>query len=46
MNSESTREEFVRLLTQHQRRVYAYILGIVPNWNDADEILQETNIRL
>ncbi|MBA4105970.1 MAG: RNA polymerase subunit sigma-70 [Pirellula sp.] len=46
MSSASPREEFVRLLTQHQRRVYAYILGIVPNWNDADEILQETNIRL
>ena len=46
MNSPADREEFVRLLTQHQRRVYAYILGIVPNWNDADEILQETNIRL
>jgi RNA polymerase sigma-70 factor (ECF subfamily) len=46
MDHENTRAEFVRLLTQHQRRVYAYILGIVPNWNDADEILQETNIRL
>jgi RNA polymerase sigma-70 factor, ECF subfamily len=46
MTADSTREEFVRLLTKHQRRVYAYILGIVPNWNDADEILQETNIRL
>lgn len=46
MDPEQTRAEFVRLLTQHQRRVYAYILGVVPNWNDADEILQETNIRL
>jgi RNA polymerase sigma-70 factor (ECF subfamily) len=46
MSSDSAREVFVRLLTQHQRRIYAYILGIVPNWNDADEILQETNIRL
>lgn len=46
MEPEQTRSEFVRLLTQHQRRVYAYILGVVPNWNDADEILQETNIRL
>ena len=46
MEPEQTRAEFVRLLTQHQRRVYAYILGVVPHWNDADEILQETNIRL
>jgi len=26
--------------------VYGYILSVVPNWADADEILQETNIRL
>lgn len=45
-DEDQKRAEFVKLLTQHQRRVYAYILGVVPNWNDADEILQETNIRL
>jgi len=38
--------EFVRLLTRHERRVYAYILSLVPNWADADELLQETNVRL
>jgi RNA polymerase sigma-70 factor (ECF subfamily) len=37
---------FVRLLTQHERRVYAYILALAGDWNDADEILQETNVRL
>ena len=37
---------FVRLLTQNERRVYAFILSLVPNWSDADEILQETNVRL
>jgi RNA polymerase sigma-70 factor (ECF subfamily) len=37
---------FVRLLTQHERRVYAFILSLVPSWHDADEILQETNVRL
>lgn len=39
-------DNFVRLLTAHQHRVYAYILGMVPNWADADEVLQETNVRL
>ena len=39
-------QEFVRLLTQSQRRVYAFVLAMVPNWADADEILQETNVRL
>jgi RNA polymerase sigma-70 factor (ECF subfamily) len=38
--------QFVRLLTQNERRVYAFILSLVPNWADADEILQETNVRL
>lgn len=36
----------MRLLTQHERMLYAYILRLVVNWNDADEILQETNVRL
>lgn len=43
---DESRQAFVRLLTQHERLVYAYILRLVPNWTDADEILQETNIRL
>ncbi|MCG8583699.1 MAG: sigma-70 family RNA polymerase sigma factor [Pirellulales bacterium] len=46
MPTEDSHKDFVRLLTQHQRRVYSYILGLVPNWADADEILQETNVRL
>lgn len=33
-------------MTKHERLVYGYILSLVPNWADADEILQETNIRL
>jgi RNA polymerase sigma-70 factor (ECF subfamily) len=46
MSIEESRRLFVRLLTQHQRRVYGYILKLIVNWNDADEILQETNLRL
>ena len=46
MSIDESRRQFVRLLTQHQRRVYGYILKLVVNWNDADEILQETNLRL
>jgi RNA polymerase sigma-70 factor (ECF subfamily) len=33
-------------MTKHERLVYGYILSLVPHWADADEILQETNIRL
>lgn len=44
--SQPDTARFVRLLTQHERRVYAYILALVVDWNDADEILQETSVRL
>ncbi|MEM8947159.1 MAG: sigma-70 family RNA polymerase sigma factor [Planctomycetota bacterium] len=43
---DERQREFVRLLTKCERSLYGYIFSLVPNWNDADEILQETNIRL
>jgi RNA polymerase sigma-70 factor (ECF subfamily) len=46
MHLDESKRLFVRLLTQHDRRVYGYILSMLPNWTDADEVLQETNIRL
>jgi RNA polymerase sigma-70 factor (ECF subfamily) len=36
-------EEFVRLLTANQHRIYAFILILVPHTPDADDILQETS---
>ncbi len=44
-SSESV-EAFVRLLGQNQRRVFLYVMTLVPNWNDAEEIIQETNLVL
>jgi RNA polymerase sigma-70 factor, ECF subfamily len=38
--------EFVRLLTQHDRGIMLFILSLVPNWTDAEEIQQETNVKL
>ncbi len=35
-------EAFVSLLTDNQARIYSYVLSLVPNFNDADDILQET----
>lgn len=46
MSLAENQKRFVRLLTQHERGVYAYILKLVLDWNDANEILQETNVRL
>ncbi len=36
-------EEFVQSLTDCQRSLYAYILQLLPNANDADDVLQSTN---
>lgn len=46
MSLDAKQKAFVRLLTQHERGVYAYILKLVLDWNEANEILQETNVRL
>jgi RNA polymerase sigma-70 factor (ECF subfamily) len=36
-------EQFVRLLSKYQQRIYSFILTLIPHWADADEVLQETN---
>ena len=40
----SPQEEFIKLFTRYQRRVYLYILSQIPNPVDAEEIHQETNV--
>jgi RNA polymerase sigma-70 factor (ECF subfamily) len=40
-NSQKT-EAFLTLLMANQRRINSYILSLVPNFNDADDIMQET----
>src|SRR5258706_7532681 len=46
--SESHRRtsDFVKRLSQTERRINGYILSLVPNWSDADEIAQETKLKL
>ncbi len=44
MNKES--QAFVRLLTQAQPSIYAYILSLVLDHAQADDLLQETNLTL
>jgi RNA polymerase sigma-70 factor (ECF subfamily) len=39
-------EEFVQVLTREQRRLFFYIFGLVPNWGEAEEVLQNTNLVL
>jgi RNA polymerase sigma-70 factor, ECF subfamily len=43
---EARRAEFVRLLTSHQLDIYFYVHSLVPDPNDAAEILQDTNVVL
>lgn len=46
MSLDKDQEEFVRLLAKSERRLSTYILTLVPHYADADEILQETHVRL
>lgn len=39
-------EQFMVLFTAHQRRLYHYILALLPNPGDAEDVLQETNLVL
>jgi RNA polymerase sigma-70 factor, ECF subfamily len=43
---DSRSREFVRLFQRNERKLYGYILSLVPNIEAADEISQETNLRL
>jgi RNA polymerase sigma-70 factor (ECF subfamily) len=38
--------EFSRLFSGSERRIKGYVLSLVPNWADAEEIFAETNARL
>jgi len=37
---------FVELLGKYERQLNSYVLALVPNWADADDIVQQTRIRL
>ncbi len=39
-------EDFVRLLMANERRIFAYVLALLPNLADAEDVLQETSIVL
>jgi RNA polymerase sigma-70 factor (ECF subfamily) len=39
-------EAFVQVLTRDQRRILLYIHSLIPNWGEAEEVLQNTNLVL
>lgn len=38
--------EFVQLLTRNHAAVLGYIFSLVPNWSDAEDVLQQTSLLL
>jgi RNA polymerase sigma-70 factor, ECF subfamily len=45
-DDEARDAEFVRLLTSHQLDIYLYVHSLVPDRNDAAEIVQDANVVL
>lgn len=35
-------EQFMLMLLENERRIYGFILSLVHNWSDADDLMQET----
>lgn len=45
-NNDQRVSDFARLLLESRKRLHAFILTLVPNWDDADELEQRTAIIL
>src|SRR5947207_14156427 len=39
-----SRKQLMALMTRHQRQIFSYIYVLVPNRNDAEDLLQETSL--
>src|SRR5258705_766934 len=44
--SDVDREEFARLFSRNARRIYGFIMTLVFNHHDAEEVFQNTNVIL
>lgn len=42
--ADSSTDEFHRLFLQNQRRIYGYVLTLLPNLNDAEEVVQDVSV--
>ncbi|MDA8746525.1 RNA polymerase subunit sigma-70 [Rubripirellula amarantea] len=43
-DSRERGEEFVRLLMEHESSVRMFLRGLLPTWNDVDEVIQEASL--
>ena len=41
---QEARKRLMALMTRHQRQIFSYIYVLVPNRNDAEDLLQETSL--
>lgn len=43
-NENDRGETYVRLLMEHEPRVRSFLRGLLPGWNDVDEVIQEASL--
>jgi RNA polymerase sigma-70 factor (ECF subfamily) len=43
---DSRTVELLRLLGTHERNLFAYVYALTPNWQDAEEVMQQVRIRI
>jgi RNA polymerase sigma-70 factor (ECF subfamily) len=43
---EAPGRDFMQLLLQSERPLRAYVLSLMPHWDDADDVLQQTKLQL
>lgn len=46
MNSDERTEYFIRCLTDHQNRLFVYLVSLLSDVHEAKNVLQETNLEL
>jgi RNA polymerase sigma-70 factor, ECF subfamily len=46
VNRDDQTRQFLALWTESARRIFAFILTVLPNWNDAEDLLQDTSALL
>ncbi len=43
-NDDERYEVFVKLLVEHEPRVRSFLRGLLPTWNDVEEVAQEASL--
>ncbi|MEM0969318.1 MAG: sigma-70 family RNA polymerase sigma factor [Verrucomicrobiota bacterium] len=46
LDPQQSHEEFLRLFTQHEANVRAFVSSLLPTWEGVDEVMQETSLVL